>query len=346
MSRLRSIMLTTGAVVGSLCLLVAIAGLLFGIKPLIFKSGSMSPTIPAGALAFSRPVDAPDVKVGDIVSTFTSNTTGHVRVTHRVYAVSGSGASRSLTLKGDANPTPDAQPYTVTRVDRVFWSVPWVGHVVVFVGSPIGLMLLGALAVLVLYVGFRRPRGGGGAHSGPVSGGGSGGKRRALAAVAPMAALVLAAPATIGTWAAFTDTAQAYSGTFTATTVVRPDSVSCGASGADVTFSWPEKDPRYDYEITLYREGSPNVLVSTNEVNGAAVSRQYNASNDFGLSGSLLGTSGTYTFFAQVRSWLSATSISNRWQSPDTTTSTQRVQISVSCTIILLCSVGNPACVT
>ena len=126
---------------------------------------------------------------------------------------------------------------------------------------------------------------------------------------------------------------------------MRPDSVSCSASGGNVTFAWPEKDPRYDYEITLYRQGSPDTLLSTKEVTGTAVSRQYNNSDDFGLSGSLIGSPATYTFYAQVRSWLSGTAAPNRWQSPDVRQSTQRVQIKITCTIVLLCTVQNPSCI-
>ncbi len=42
----REIALNIGAVAGLICVLGAAASFMFGIKPLIFRSGSMSPDIP------------------------------------------------------------------------------------------------------------------------------------------------------------------------------------------------------------------------------------------------------------------------------------------------------------
>jgi hypothetical protein len=41
---------------------------MFGVTPLVFTSGSMSPSIETGALGFARTVDADDHAVGDDVS--------------------------------------------------------------------------------------------------------------------------------------------------------------------------------------------------------------------------------------------------------------------------------------
>ena len=151
-TRLRGILLTTGAVVGGLCLLAAVAAVVFGVKPLLFTSGSMGPTIPAGSVAFARAVPADQLEVGDIVSVLTKE---GARVTHRVVTVNGSGERRILVLKGDANKTPDAETYPVTSADRVMWSVPYVGYAIAFLRSPLGLFLLGACAAGILFWGFR-----------------------------------------------------------------------------------------------------------------------------------------------------------------------------------------------
>jgi hypothetical protein len=87
------------------------------------------------------------------------------------------------------------------------------------------------------------------------------------------------------------------------------------------------------------------VLVSTNQVTGSAVSRVFDNEDDFGLSGGLIGSNQTHHFYVTVRSWLSNTSAPNRWESSDVRQSTQRVRIQISCTIILICTVGNPTCV-
>ncbi|WP_309072014.1 signal peptidase I [Arthrobacter sp.] len=223
-SKLQEALLTVGAVLGSLCLLAALAGVLFGVKPLMFKSGSMEPTIPTGGLALSVLVDADDIRVGDIVST--GNAAG-VRITHRVAAVGSADGFTALTLKGDANDVVDAETYAVTEVDRVFWSAPLLGYAVAWLSSPVALFLGGLLTAYLLYVAFAsRARAGddesdGADHSTPRSG------RRALrqaprrrkrelwraTSMAVSAGLVLAGGAfNAGSpaWAQFTDGATAH----------------------------------------------------------------------------------------------------------------------------------------
>lgn len=149
--KLQNALLTVGAVLGALCLLAALAGLLFGIKPLMFRSGSMEPAIPTGALALSIPANAADIHVGDIVST--ENSAG-TRITHRVTAVTPAEGYAELTLKGDANDVVDGETYPITTVDRVFWSVPVLGYAVAWLTSPVALFLGGLLTAYLLYVAF------------------------------------------------------------------------------------------------------------------------------------------------------------------------------------------------
>ncbi|WP_458116772.1 signal peptidase I [Arthrobacter sp. D2-10] len=151
LSLTRNVLLTVGAVLGSLCLIAALAGVLFGIKPLMFKSGSMEPTIATGGLALSVPVPAADIQVGDIVSTENSSGT---RITHRVAAVTPADGYAQLTLKGDANDVVDAETYAVTEVDRVFWSAPLLGYAVAWLSSPVALFIGGLLTAYLLYVAF------------------------------------------------------------------------------------------------------------------------------------------------------------------------------------------------
>jgi len=217
-NRLRSALLTVGAIFGSLCLLLALAGVLFGVKPLVFRSGSMSPDIPTGSLALARPVAATDLEVGDVVSVV--NAAG-VRVTHRVVAIAGTGPARELTLRGDANPVPDAETYPVTSVDRVHLSVPGVGYAVAWLGSPLGLLVLGGACVGVLVLGFTggRPR--------PPRGG----RRRAGAVAAPVVAAALVVQASTGTLAAWNDTASVTGPSVAAYAVPKPVRVSCTVTG-------------------------------------------------------------------------------------------------------------------
>ncbi len=321
------------AVLGVVCLVTLAVCSVLGIRPLVVTSGSMSPTITTGSLVLARDTAATEVEVGDVVAV---GLPAGGRVMHRVVHVvpAGDGSGQTvLTLKGDANGTPDSQPYVVRRVGEVRLHVPWLGYPITWLSTPLGLLGLGAAGCGLLLFAFRRT-------SAPTTG------RRRVAAlrVAPLAVALVAVTASPSS-AMFTDTGTVTGGDVSTHTVLRPDSVSCTTSGNNATFTWPQKDPRYDYEIVLWRDVTTDVVVSTNQVTGTSLSKTYNNENDFGLSGGLIGSNQTHFFYATVRSWLSGTSAPHRWESADVQQSTQRVRIQVSCTIILLCSVGAPSCV-
>ncbi|QRY62024.1 signal peptidase I [Gordonia sp. PDNC005] len=155
----RELALNVGAVLGLVCIVVAIASMLFGITPLVFRSGSMSPDIPTGSLALARTVDATDLRVGDVVSV--DNEVG-TRITHRVVDIENAGGgSVSLTLKGDANRVPDPSPYQVTEADRVIGSVPVLGYAAAWLSSKTAIFIGGVVAGVLLMLAFgpiRRPR--------------------------------------------------------------------------------------------------------------------------------------------------------------------------------------------
>lgn len=151
-SRGRDLALNIGAIAGLICVLAAVASFLFGVKPLIFRSGSMSPDIPTGALALSKTTPAADLKVGDVVSVENQQGT---RITHRVHEIVSSDSTTSvLILKGDANQDADLTPYTVTEADRVFFSVPGLGYAVSWLSSPAAIFLGGALVGGVMVLAF------------------------------------------------------------------------------------------------------------------------------------------------------------------------------------------------
>ena len=145
--RVQNVALNTGAILGSLCLLMTLAALLFGLKPLVFTSGSMGPGIPTGSLGLAVPTPVEDIAVGDVVSVVTSD---EVRVTHRVAEMTEAG----LILKGDANPVADLQPYAVDSVDKLLDSVPFLGYVVTWLSQPWAYFLGGLLCAYLFYVAF------------------------------------------------------------------------------------------------------------------------------------------------------------------------------------------------
>lgn len=103
--------------------MLAIAWLIFstvtGATIIVFMTGSMSPSIPAGGASISMPTKAADLKVGDIITARLDDSS--LPVSHRIISISETGdqATREAVLKGDDNRTPDLFPYVVGEVPRV-----------------------------------------------------------------------------------------------------------------------------------------------------------------------------------------------------------------------------------
>lgn len=178
--------LTIAACAGAICIALVIAGLVFKVSIILFSTGSMSPTIPAGSAALVRDVPVTEVKVGDVV---TVDRPGKLPVTHRIVAIAeGANGGPELTLRGDANPTNDPLPYNVTHVRIVLWSVPGIAHGIVAMGNPLvlGGLTLAATALVVWMFWPRTPKRP--TRSGP-------GKHRASAVAASGGLLVATAAA-------------------------------------------------------------------------------------------------------------------------------------------------------
>lgn len=153
---LGEVVLTVLAAGGALCIVLVIAAGWFGVSIILFSTGSMSPAIPAGSAALVRDIPASEVEVGDVV---TVDRPDALPVTHRVVAVDGSGSSRELTLRGDANPVDDPLPYPVSRVREVMVSVPGIAPLIAAAGHPATLATV-TLVVAGLVTWAFWPRGG------------------------------------------------------------------------------------------------------------------------------------------------------------------------------------------
>lgn len=242
-----------GAILGLLSIVLAVATFAFGVQPLVFRSGSMSPEIKAGALAFAKEMPASQVLVGDVVSVV--DTDGR-RVTHRVTATTkpdGVSGAVELTLKGDANKDADADPYIVNTVDKVVFDLPYAGYVASWLSGPIGMFLAGLIVAVVLISLFLRP-----------GGGRSPGKRVAtshglslLIAMGLLAPVGLAQGAATGTDAYFTDNARFEAGVVGAHRVLVFDWGTPNCRGIDpvallpgfyrkVRLNWKIRDIRYE----------------------------------------------------------------------------------------------------
>jgi signal peptidase I len=310
----REIALSSGAVVGVLCILAALLSFCFATRPLIFKSGSMEPTIGTGALALAKNTPAIDLKVGDIVMVKTSDGTN---VTHRIVSVTPRSGRVDLILKGDANAAPDAHIYDVTEAERVLFAIPRAGYVASWMAGPMGLFLLGLYSAFLISVlatrDDRRDDGGSprpdeqpprvtvGRRSEHSS------RRLAQRSSAVLIVMTTAVTATVAgsepSWAAWQDPTAVSGTTLSAHRVLPPNSVTCsgGGLGSSLTFSWPNKDLRYRYRVQVEKPAGTivnTVFVANNGVVGS--SQTYVLS--LGLLGSLLGVSSTFT--VRVRSEL------------------------------------------
>ena len=135
-ARIEDLVLTGLAALGVVCVVATIAAFALNISLIMFKTGSMSPTIPAGSLAVVKQIPASEIRVGDV----TTVTRGEYQlpVTHRVTSVTPvSGGTYSVEMKGDANSSPDAHPYEVTEVKKVLWHIPGLAYAVSTVSQPI-----------------------------------------------------------------------------------------------------------------------------------------------------------------------------------------------------------------
>lgn len=135
--RLRDWILDACAVGGALCILSLVASVLLGVSVMVFKTGSMSPTIPTGSAAIVREVPASQVRVGEVVTVSLGE--GRLPVTHRVTAIGEDPANPGqylLRMRGDANEVEDPVEYRADTVRRVWFSVPGAGRALVALAEP------------------------------------------------------------------------------------------------------------------------------------------------------------------------------------------------------------------
>jgi len=267
---LRELALTGGAVVGTLCLLVAVLGATADVRTLVFTSGSMAPAIRTGDLAVTRPVELAHLSPGDVVSVLDAR---GARVTHRVVGIDT--GRHLLVLKGDANAVADPLPYPVDRADRVLFSVPAGGYVLTWLSSPPATLLLGAYLMFLLSVLWprRTPAGPGRADTRRPDPG----RHRAgstAAGLLVVAGLVAAgAPRPEPTLAAFTDAVPVGGTSVTAYTVPKPVITGCSATIGAVTVTWTAVSSPYalTYRAVVVESGQVLQVTGT----GGTRSAQY-----------------------------------------------------------------------
>lgn len=138
-----------GAVIGGWLIFAAITGA----EIVMLKTGSMSPTMPAGSAAIAFPVSPSEVQVGDVVTVRRGK--NGLPVTHRVVQLGNvEGPTRTMVLRGDANAVPDARPYQVTEALKVVTPVPGLGPTVTALRTPPVIASLTVIAATMVLVSF------------------------------------------------------------------------------------------------------------------------------------------------------------------------------------------------
>lgn len=138
-------LLWLAAAVGLICVALVILAYSMNISLVLFRTGSMEPTIPSGSVAVVREIDAREVEVGDVL---TVEREAQLPVTHRVTSVAPGedDAERVITMQGDANEREDPYPYVITEAKVTLFSIPGLAHPIHQMGNPfvLGGLTLGA----------------------------------------------------------------------------------------------------------------------------------------------------------------------------------------------------------
>lgn len=125
----------------------------------VVMSGSMEPAIGAGDAIVVHDPDPRTIEEGDVV-VFREG--GRVRaastdsidvITHRVVDVQQADDGRYFRTKGDANEDPDPEPIPADAVvGELSFTIPYLGHLLLFAGSKAGFVTFVALPLGLLVV--------------------------------------------------------------------------------------------------------------------------------------------------------------------------------------------------
>lgn len=106
----------------------------------VVLSGSMEPNIETGSVVYVSDVPTEDIEEGDVI-TYVVSSAGPP-TTHRVVSITGSGENANFVTKGDANEDPDPEVKEPDQiVGRVTFSIPYIGHLIIFAGTRTGTVL-------------------------------------------------------------------------------------------------------------------------------------------------------------------------------------------------------------
>jgi signal peptidase len=123
---------------------------LAGYQMYIVLGGSISPTFEMGSLALLKPVEVTDIQVGDII-TYSSPSDAASLTTHRVMEIHEDNGLFHFITRGDANEVNDPSPVAGANVlGKVIFTIPYLGYLLHFGRSKVGLLMLVVLPGLII----------------------------------------------------------------------------------------------------------------------------------------------------------------------------------------------------
>jgi signal peptidase I len=139
----RATLVGAAAVVG-LMMAVLLVARPVGYRTVVVHGPSMGKSVPSGSLVVGRLVRPGSVHVGDVIVVRESvDGAPNTPKVHRVTSIVEDGGQTLVTTKGDANSAADPVPYVLpSHTLRIVTTIPFVGRLVRFVGSPVGWLLL------------------------------------------------------------------------------------------------------------------------------------------------------------------------------------------------------------
>lgn len=150
MKYLAKLIETALLLLAAIAVLALLSSLLFGWKPDIILSNSMSPTLESGDLAIVVPSEVEEIEEGSVIC-FISPLDGH-SLCHRVVEIGIRGGNRFFRTQGDANDSRD--PFAVPTENvrgRTVVRIPKLGFLILALKSPWGFvfgLLIPALIII------------------------------------------------------------------------------------------------------------------------------------------------------------------------------------------------------
>ena len=124
-----------------------------GYTPMTVLTDSMSPTFNSGDLIIIKKTDPSTLQVGDIVTFHTIIENEYALNTHRVIDIVQEAGYRTYHTKGDNVAVED--PRSIIDADIVgkyVGRLPYVGHVMQFLSSSVGFLIVIVLPLLVFFI--------------------------------------------------------------------------------------------------------------------------------------------------------------------------------------------------